>query len=72
MSLSRMVKDISKELQLINVDGLRSNFYDIVAKSKETQTSLAAAGAGQAESGAGEDGARAHQAARRRTWINTQ
>ena len=40
--LARMVKDISKELQLVNADGLRSAFYDIVAKSTETQTSLAA------------------------------
>jgi type VI secretion system protein VasG len=39
--LARIVKDISKELQLVNADGLRSAFYDIVAKSNETQTSLA-------------------------------
>jgi len=26
-----MVKDIGKELQLVNADGLRANFYDIVA-----------------------------------------
>jgi type VI secretion system protein VasG len=42
--LARMTKDISKELQLVNVDGLRAGFYDIVAKSNEAQTSLAAGG----------------------------
>jgi type VI secretion system protein VasG len=47
--LARIVKDISKELQVINVEGLRSAFYDIVAKSNETQTSLAAAGEGKEE-----------------------
>jgi type VI secretion system protein VasG len=44
--LARMVKDISKELQVIQPEGLRSSFYDIVAKSTETQTTL---GAGVAE-----------------------
>ena len=38
--LARMVKDISKELQAIPPDGLRSSFYDIVTKSNETQTTL--------------------------------
>jgi type VI secretion system protein VasG len=38
--LARMVKEISKELQAIPPDGLRSSFYDIVAKSTETQTTL--------------------------------
>jgi type VI secretion system protein VasG len=55
--LSRMVKESSKELQLINVDDLRANFYTIVAKSKEEQTRLAEAGAGQTGSGEAEDGA---------------
>jgi type VI secretion system protein VasG len=55
--LSRMVKDSSKELQLINVDDLRANFYTIVVRSKEEQTNLAEGGAGQAESAGGEDGA---------------
>jgi type VI secretion system protein VasG len=55
--LSRMVKGSSKELQLINVDDLRANFYTIVAKSKEERTSLAEAGPGQEESAGGEDGA---------------
>jgi type VI secretion system protein VasG len=55
--LSRMVKDISKELQLINVDDLRANFYSIVTRSKEEQTSLGATGAATEESAEGEDGA---------------
>ena len=55
--LARIVKDISKELQTIHVDGLRSAFYDIVAKSKETQTSLAAAADGKEERAGGGDGA---------------
>jgi type VI secretion system protein VasG len=59
--LARMVKDISKELQVIQPEGLRSSFYDIVAKSTETQTTLGAgvsegegerAGAGDAAPGA--------------------
>jgi len=55
--LARIVKDISKELQTIHVDGLRSAFYDIVAKSRETQTSLAAAADGKEERAGGGDGA---------------
>ncbi|HMD75782.1 MAG TPA: type VI secretion system ATPase TssH [Terracidiphilus sp.] len=55
--LARIVKDISKELQTINVDGLRSAFYDIVAKSKETQTSLAGAADGKEKRAGGGDGA---------------
>jgi type VI secretion system protein VasG len=52
--LARMVKDISKELQLINADGLRASFYDIVAKSNEAQTSLGADSAAEPERGGGE------------------
>jgi type VI secretion system protein VasG len=55
--LSRMVKDSSKELQLINVDDLRANFYAIVARSKEEQTKLSASGGEQEETAGGEDGA---------------
>jgi type VI secretion system protein VasG len=56
--LARIVKDISKELQLVNAEGLRTSFYDIVARSKETQTSLtAAAAAAKGEPSAGDDGA---------------
>ena len=54
--LSRIVKDISKEMQIINVEGLRSAFYDIVAKSTEAQTSLAAAGGQREERTGGADG----------------
>jgi len=38
--LTRLVKDFSKELQAIPLDGLRASFYDIVSKSTETQKSL--------------------------------
>jgi type VI secretion system protein VasG len=55
--LSRMVKDISKELQLISADDLRSKFYSIVARSKEEQTGLGATGAGPEESAEEGDGA---------------
>src|SRR5580658_2575474 len=55
--MSRMVKDISKELQLINADDLRSNFYSVVARSKEAQTSLGASGGEQQESEGDQDGA---------------
>jgi type VI secretion system protein VasG len=55
--LSRMVKDFSKELQAIPPEGLRASFYDIIASSKETQTSLADAGDGAARGD--RDGARA-------------
>jgi type VI secretion system protein VasG len=54
--MSRMVKEISKELQLINVDDFRNNFYAVVAKSNEEQTSLAEAGTGQAGSAEEGDG----------------
>jgi len=55
--LSRMVKSISKEMQLINADGLRSAFYDIVAKSTEKQTGLGTAVSGGDERTGGADGA---------------
>jgi type VI secretion system protein VasG len=51
--LARMVKDISKELQAIPPEGLRSSFYDIVAKSAETQTTLGTAVAEGKEDRAG-------------------
>jgi len=53
--LSRMVKDFSKELQAVNADGLLASFYDIVATSREAQTTLGTAGEGTAPS-SGEDG----------------
>jgi type VI secretion system protein VasG len=55
--MSRMVKDISKELQTINIEGLRSSFYDIVKNSKETQTSLTETGPGEGEGEGGDEGA---------------
>jgi type VI secretion system protein VasG len=51
--LARMVKDFSKELQAIPPEGLRSSFYDIVAKSAETQTTLGTAVAEGKEDRAG-------------------
>src|ERR1039457_4528069 len=53
--LARMVKDISRELQVIPVDGLRSSFYEIVATSKEAHTRLAEGGAATDEDDVGED-----------------
>jgi type VI secretion system protein VasG len=47
--LLRVVKDFSKELQLVNADGLRAGFYDIVASSRETHTSLQSGAPGAAE-----------------------
>jgi type VI secretion system protein VasG len=54
--LSRMVKDFSKELQTIPQEGLRASFYDIVASSREAQSSLSAGG-GEPERTVGSDGA---------------
>jgi hypothetical protein len=68
-----MVKDISKELQAIPPDGLRASFYDIVAKSNETQTSLAAAAAqGNPERPWWRATALHPRRARRRISINTR
>ncbi len=55
--LARMAKDISKELQLISPDTLRSGFYDIVAPSREEQISLGDGGARVAAAGPGGDAA---------------
>ncbi len=54
--LERLVKEISKELQAIPVEGLRSAFYEIVAASREDQTSLAATDAGKVDRAGGADG----------------
>ena len=43
--LVRLVRDISKELQLIPVEALRKDFYELVSSSKEQQTNLSKAGA---------------------------
>jgi type VI secretion system protein VasG len=61
--LVRLIRDISKELQLIPVEALRKDFYDIVAGSREQQTSLAtasAAPAGGAEAKPGAPGKTPH------------
>jgi type VI secretion system protein VasG len=55
--LARMIKDFSKELQAIPPEGLRTSFYEIVAASRETQTSLGTAGEGASPGGGAEDGA---------------
>jgi type VI secretion system protein VasG len=55
--LARIVREISKELQVIPAEGLRSAFYDIVASSREEQSSLAAAGPGREEPAGGEGAA---------------
>jgi type VI secretion system protein VasG len=53
--LARMVKEFSKELQTIPPEGLRSSFYDIVAKSNEAQSSLGTSGTAESgRSGGGE------------------
>jgi type VI secretion system protein VasG len=53
--LARMVKDFSKELQTIQPEGLRASFYDIVASSREAQTSLGAGGAAESDHAGGGD-----------------
>ncbi|WP_263385466.1 type VI secretion system ATPase TssH [Granulicella arctica] len=42
--LARVVKDISKELQRIEPEGLRKDFYTIVANSREVQAALKSSG----------------------------
>ncbi len=54
--LSRMAKSISKELNLIQVEGLRANFYQIVAQSKELQTNLGSSEPASAADAGGADG----------------
>jgi type VI secretion system protein VasG len=55
--LARMTKDISKELQVIPAEGLRSSFYDIVATSREDHTDLASATGAREPSADAGDGA---------------
>src|SRR5271155_1098868 len=52
--LVRLVRDISKELQLIPVEALRNDFFTVTAKSREEHS---AAGAAAAPATAGGDGA---------------
>ncbi|MBT9330206.1 type VI secretion system ATPase TssH [Paracidobacterium acidisoli] len=49
--LARLVRDISKELQLIPIEALRKDYYAITAQSKEEQT-ISAPMSGASESGA--------------------
>jgi type VI secretion system protein VasG len=42
--LARLAKDISRDLQKIQPEGLRADFYDIVAKSREVDTPLLSGG----------------------------
>src|ERR1700679_98030 len=46
--LSRLINDVSKELQKINADALRKDLLGIVALSNETTTAAAPAGPGDA------------------------
>ncbi|MFC5863353.1 type VI secretion system ATPase TssH [Acidicapsa dinghuensis] len=46
--LARLMRDVSKEFQKINADGLKKDFMGIVALSNETTTSGASIGAGGA------------------------
>jgi type VI secretion system protein VasG len=49
--LARVVKDIGKELQRINPDGLRASFYDIIASSREETAALKTGAAAPAAQG---------------------
>jgi type VI secretion system protein VasG len=53
--LARLAKDISKELTKIQVDGLRADFYDIVAKSREVEAPLVSGSSRGPSSGDGEE-----------------
>jgi type VI secretion system protein VasG len=60
--LARVTREISKDLAKIPAEGLRQNFYDIVATSRETEVPLGAGGGGStaseggAEKGEGKSG----------------
>jgi type VI secretion system protein VasG len=51
--LARSIYDVSRERQQIKAEGLKADFYNIVAKSKEVQTGLKA-GAPQSSAAAGD------------------
>jgi type VI secretion system protein VasG len=56
--LSRVTREIGKELQRIPPEDLRASFYDIVGSSNETETALGGSGAsGETGSAADHDGA---------------
>ena len=50
--LARVVRDISRELQQIQLAGLRADFYTIVEKSREVQAALKSGGPGAAATSA--------------------
>ncbi len=51
--LGRLIRDVSKEIQLIPPEALRKDFYAVTEKSRETSIALATAAPGaQAEAGA--------------------
>ncbi len=51
--LGRLIRDVSKEIQLIPPEALRKDFFAVTEKSRETSTALAAAAPGApAEAGA--------------------
>jgi type VI secretion system protein VasG len=51
--LSRLIRDVSKEIQLIPPEALRKDFYAVTEKSRETSVALGTAGPGApAEAGA--------------------
>jgi type VI secretion system protein VasG len=51
--LARLVKDISRDLQRIQIEGLRADFYDIVAKSREVDTPLLTGSSSASDAGDG-------------------
>ena len=53
--LGRMIRDVSKELQLIPAEALRKDFYGVTSKSREAN--VAAFAAAPSEAGGGEAGA---------------
>ncbi len=52
--LARAIRDVSKELQKIPVEGLRKDFYTVVDSSKEQQTTKMASGAEPPSAATGE------------------
>jgi type VI secretion system protein VasG len=63
--LARMIRDVSKEVQLIPVEGLRKDYYAVCEKSREMSVALASggpapAGAGPARPGGAPGGKTPH------------
>ena len=55
--LGRLIRDVSKELQLIPPEALRKDFYGVTAKSREANVAAFAAAPGEAGPGAAAGGA---------------